>query len=233
MYRSSIRHALQQMLIVVGLLAGLVMQGCAGSGAGMYGAPAPVSEGMGRLVLECGGINQVNFYVLDEATDEEVYSENPRLPGSSPRGYESGGQSLPQMFDLAPGKYTVVVNTDVQDPVEVRNVEVIMGETRYVPVQLGRFQLMYYDETGTRRQVPFAIYDYGMNTVLGRGMTSTQIKYFIMPTGNYKVRLENSPSGMDEIRPVQVSLGRIQNLTIGSMAQEPQPGADDGEQDQP
>jgi len=98
---------------------------------------------------------------------------------------------------------------------------VVMGETRYAMVPVGRFQVMALDNTGTRQQVPFLIYDYSMNSVLGRGMTSTETRYFIVPAGNYKVRLENAPSGMDEIRPVQVSVGQTQNLTIGGAATQP------------
>ena len=52
--------------------------GCAttgGSGGGGYGPP-PIPEGKGRVMLEAGGINEVNYYVLDEATGEEVHSES-------------------------------------------------------------------------------------------------------------------------------------------------------------
>ena len=55
------------------------LTGCAttsGSGGG-YGPP-PIAEGKGRLVLEAGGINEVNFYVLDNETGDEVYAETPR-----------------------------------------------------------------------------------------------------------------------------------------------------------
>jgi hypothetical protein len=200
----------------VALATALGMAGCAASSGTMQGGAARIPAGLGRLVLETGGCGQVNFYVLNLATEAEVYSETPRQPGSSPAGYERGGQTVPQMCDLPPGHYSVVVNTDVNDPVQISDVEVVVGETRYASVPVGRFQLMYYDQTGTRGQVPFLIYDYGLNAVLGRGMTSTEAKYFIVPAGNYKVRLENTPSGMDEIRPVQVSFGGTQNISIGS-----------------
>ena len=52
--------------------------------------------------------------------------------------------------------------------------------------------------------------------MLGRGMTSTEVRYFIVPVGEYKVRIENSPTGLDEIRPVQVSMGQTQNILIGT-----------------
>lgn len=209
-------------------LFGIMAQGCASSGAGMREGPPPIAEGMGRLILETGNINEVNFYVIDEETDEEVYSESPRLPGASPVGYERGGRSGPQWCELPPGEYTVVVNTDIDEPVEIREVEVVMGESRYASVPVGRFQVIYFDESGTRRQVPFLIYDYGLDEVLGRGMTSTEIRYFIVPTGDYKIRLENAPSGVDEIRPVQVSFGRTQNITIGGMVEEEEPDEEGG-----
>ena len=65
-------------------------------------------------MLETGGINEVNYYVLDGETGEEIHSESPRMAASSPIGYETGYRSLPQFVDLDPGRYTVVVNTDIE-----------------------------------------------------------------------------------------------------------------------
>jgi len=214
------RTKLRCMLVVAATIAAACLAGCAASTSTMGGMP-PIPEGRGRLILDTAGLGEVNFYVLDQATDEEVYSETPRLPGYSPAGYERGGLPRPQMCDLPPGRYTVVVNTDVEEPVQLPDVEVVMGETRYAAVPLGRFQVLALDNTGTRQQYPFLIYDYSMNAVLGRGMTSIETRYFLVPAGNYKIRLENAPSGMDEIRPVQVSVGQTQNLTIGGPAKVP------------
>ena len=203
--------------------------GCAstaGSGSGGYGPP-PIPEGKGRLRLETGGINKVNYYVLDEETGEEVHSETPRSAASSPIGYETGYRSLPQFADLDPGNYLLVVNTDIDDSVE-KEVEVIMGQEVYTTIPIGRFQLIYSDSQG-RSQVPFLIYDYNLRTMLGRGMTSTEVRYFILPVGEYKVRIENSPSGLDEIRPVQVSMGQTQNILIGPPPSPAQPGDGGGE----
>mgnify|MGYP001206064985 FL=1 len=205
-----------------------VFAGCAstaGSGAG-YGPP-PVPEGKGRLILETGGINQVNYYVLDEETGEEVYAESPRSAASSPAGYETGYRSFPQFIDLPPGQYLVVVNTDVEDSVE-KAVEVLMGQEVYATIPLGRFQVIFSDSQG-RSQVPFLIYDYNLRTMLGRGMTSTEVRYFIVPVGEYKVRIENSPTGLDEIRPVQVSIGQTQNILIGPPPSPAQPGEGGGD----
>ena len=120
---------------------------------------------------------------------------------------------MPQFVDLDPGKYLVVVNTDIDDSVE-KEVEVLMGQDVYASIPVGRFQVIFSDSQG-RSQVPFLIYDYNLRTMLGRGMTSTEVRYFIVPVGEYKVRIENSPSGMDEIRPVQVGMGQTQNIHIG------------------
>jgi hypothetical protein len=110
--------------------------------------------------------------------------------------------------------------------VEIPDVEVSMGEERYVQIPVGRFQVLFSDQQG-RSQVPFLIYDYNMKTVLGKGMTSTEIRYFVVPVGNYKIRIENSPSGLDQIRPVQASFGRIQNITIAPPTT-PEPEEDQG-----
>jgi len=205
------------------LLGIVLVTGCATTGGGAALGPPPIPEGRGRLFLETGGINEVNFYVIDPETDEEVYAETPRLLASSPIGYESGGRRMPQYIDLPPGTYTVVVNTDIRDSVEQRDVEIIMGEERYAQIPVGRFQLLYSDTQG-RSQIPFLIYDYTMRTLLGKGMTSTEVRYFIVPVGTYKVRIENSPTGLDEIRPVQVGFGRTQNITIGPPPTPAQPG---------
>jgi hypothetical protein len=179
-------------------------------------------------MLETGGINQVNFYVLDDETGEEVYAETPRALARSPIGYETSYGSLPQFVDLPPGKYLVVVNTDIEDSVE-REVEVRMGQETHATIPIGRFQLIFFEGT-ERRQMPFLIYNYNLRTVLGRGMTSTEVRYFIVPTGEYKVRIENlTSSGRDEIRPVQVNMGQTQNILIGEpVAPTQQPGDDAG-----
>lgn len=207
---------------LVGVLVAVVA-GCAttgGSGGG-YGMP-PIAEGKGRLILETGGVNEVNYYVLDEETGEEVHSESPRMAASSPIGYETGYRSLPQFADLDPGSYRVVVNTDIDDSVE-KEVEVLMGQEMYATIPIGRFQIIFSDAQG-RSQVPFLIFDYNLRTMLGRGMTSTEVRYFIVPVGEYKVRIENSPTGVDEIRPVQVSMGQTQNIIIGPPPSPAQPG---------
>lgn len=199
------------------LAGGCASTGGAGGGGGGGGIPL-IPEGKGRLLLETGGIPELNFYVIDQATDQEVYSQTPRASGSSPLGYERSGVAKPIYVDLAPGTYTLVVNTDIKDNVEVHDIPIAAGQDRYASVPLGRFQILYSSLGGdglpSRQQVPFLIYDYNLRTVLGKGMTSTDLRYFIVPAGNYKVRLENSQSGLDEIRPVQVTFGGTQNITI-------------------
>ena len=122
-----------------------------------------------------------------------------------------------------------MVNTDIDDSVE-KEVEVLMGQEMYATIPIGRFQVIFSDAQG-RSQVPFLIFDYNLRTMLGRGMTSTEVRYFIVPVGEYKIRIENSPTGMDEIRPVQVSTGRTQNILIGPPPSPAQPGESGGEGD--
>ena len=88
------------------LLLIFLITACASTGGevGGYGPP-PIGEGNGRLFLETAGINNVNFYILDQETGEEVYSESPRVAASSPLGFETGYGSLPQYADLVPGNY--------------------------------------------------------------------------------------------------------------------------------
>ena len=218
--------------LATSLVFAAIFSGCASTGSSAGYGPPPIEEGKGRLMLETGGINEVNFYVIDNETGDEVYSDSPRASASSPIGYESSYGAFPQYVDLPPGSYLVVVNTDVEDSVE-KEVEIYMGQEAYVTIPVARFQLIFF-EGSERRQVPFLIYDYNLRTVLGRGMTSTEVRYFIVPTGEYKVRIENlSSSGSDEIRPVQVNRGQTQNIIIGPPPTPGQPGegnADESEQ---
>ena len=102
---------------------------CATTGGG-GSLPAPIPEGMGRLYLDAGGINQLNFFVIDQETDEEVYSDTPRLRGSSPIAYQSGVEEYRLKVDLPPGTYTVLVNTDIEDNVDRRRVLELCGLER-------------------------------------------------------------------------------------------------------
>ena len=139
MATSRFLHSITARLLGFSLLA----TGCATTSGGGSGGPAPIPEGMGRLILDAGGINELNFYVVDQDTDEEVYSDTPRLSASSPAYYEMGAQDFRLMCDIPPGLYTVVVNTDIDDNVELRDVEVRLGEEKYVPVHVGRFSVRF------------------------------------------------------------------------------------------
>ena len=68
------------------LVFAAVFSGCASTGSGAGYGPPPIEEGKGRLMLETGGINGVNFYVIDNETGDEVYSDSPRAAASSPIG---------------------------------------------------------------------------------------------------------------------------------------------------
>ena len=194
----------------------IALAGCAATGTGTPPAPEPIPEGTGRLILEAGGIPQLNYYVIDEATDEIVHEDMPRAGAANPTAYERIGAPSNLRLHLPPGRYTVVANTDIQDDVEQEGVEVVLGEERYATVPVGRFALRVLSDEGlARSRSPFLIMDYNMRTLLGRGMTSSEVRHFVVPAGRtYKIRLEELSSGIDEIRPVEVNFGRVTQVMI-------------------
>lgn len=217
-----ILHRAGLMILALALAAGLTACASTTGGSDAY-MPPPIPEGQGRLNLQAAGINQLNFYVVDDATGEEVYEDMPRLSSRSPSAYDSGAEQNRLTVDLPAGTYTVVVNTDIDDDVVIEGVDVLMGQEKYVTVRVGRFQIQIQDET-LGPQTPFLIWDWNMSTVLGRGMTSSNIRRFIVPEGRYKIRIENSASGFDTIKPVEVNFGRITQVLIGAPATvEPEP----------
>lgn len=212
--------------VILAALTATWFAGCAstGSGSGEAYMPPPIPEGKGRLTLVAGGINQLNFYIVDDATGDEVYEDMPRMSSRSPSGYDSGAEANRLTVDLAPGSYTVVTNTDIEDDVVVEDVRVLMGQEVYQDVRVGRFQVQFQGDTSFGSQMPFLIWDWNMSTVLGRGMTSSEIRRFIVPEGRYKIRIENSSSGFDVIKPVEVNYGRITQVIISTQTQEdPEP----------
>lgn len=210
-------------LSAAALVCAAVLAGCAASqtGSSQYG-PKPIPEGKGRLYLEAGGIMQLNFYVLDEETGEEVHSDMPRMSAASPAGYESSWQENRLVVDLDPGTYQVVVNTDIRDDVVVPGVVVGMGQETHTRIGVGRFMVLFTggDQYGPQPQMPFLIMDYGMRTVLGKGITSSQVKHIIVPEGRYKIRMEQSSAGLDEMRPVDVAFGRVTPIRIDVRTEE-------------
>ena len=193
-------------------LSATLMAGCAATEGGNM--PPPIPEGKGRLILDAGGINELNFFVINQETEEEVYSFTPRPPSTSPSAYERSVQEFRLFTYLDPGVYTVVVNTDLeQDIIEIPDVEIVIGEEKYVPVQVGRF-MVNVTRNGARTQVPFLIWDYQLRTVLGRGMTSTQVRHFIARPGIYKIRIEMLSAAIDHIRDVEVNMGRVTPVYI-------------------
>ena len=219
------RSAISRLIVMA--LAAAWLSACAstsGSGGASAYMPPPIAEGKGRLSLQAAGINQLNFYVVDDATGDEVYEDMPRMSSRSPSGYDSGAEENRLTVDLDPGTYTVVVNTDIEDDVVIEDVKVLMGQENYVNVRVGRFQVQFQGNALLGSQMPFLIWDWNMSTVLGRGMTSSEIRRFIVPEGRYKIRFENSSSGLDVIRPVEVNYGRITQVHITTPTQEdPEP----------
>ena len=208
--------------LIATAMAAAWLSACAstsGTGGAAY-LPPPIAEGKGRLSLQAGGINQLNFYVVDGATGDEVYEDMPRISSRSPSGYDSGAEQNRLTVDLPPGTYTVIVNTDIEDDVVIEDVVVQMGQEIYQTVPVGRFQLHMQGAGPIGSQMPFLIWDWNMSGVLGRGMTSSEVRRFIVPAGRYKVRIENSSSNFDMIKPVEVSFGRITQVIMSSPTQE-------------
>ncbi len=211
-------------------LAACLLLACAstqGGGEAAYGPP-PIPEGKGRLFLEAGGIQELNFFVEDAETGEIVYEDMPRASAFSPSAFERSWTENRLVADLDPGTYDITVNTDISDSIVERGVEIQMGQESHIVVRVGRIQVLITGGQGFS-QIPFLFMDYTMRTVLGRGMTSGELRYFILPVGSYKIRLENSPSGLDEIRSFEVAFGRPTPVPIdlgtdtpeGSEAQQP------------
>ncbi len=188
-----------------------------------YG-PAPIPEGKGRLTLEAGGIPRLNFYIIDTETEEEVYADTPLQAAFSPSAFQSGQVETNLVVDLDPGLYRVVVNTHIDDDVELQDVEIRAGLETFKVVRVGRFQVILSGQAGSR--LPFVIMDYNMSNILGRGITSPDVRHFIVPENHYKIRIENSTSGLDAQRPLEVSFGRITPIQIGVSTEEGDEGDD-------
>ena len=214
-------------LALVAMLAGAaaVSLSCATTSAYDDYGPAPMPAGKGRLTLQAGGIPRLNFYVIDTATEKVVHADTPLQGAFSPSAFQSGLVESNLSVDLDPGVYRVVVNTHIEENVEPPEVEVRMGEETPVMIRVGRFQLIM---AGGPTRLPFMIMDYNMSNVLGRGMTTPDVRHFIVPEGHYKIRLENFSSGIDTQRPLEVSFGRITPIQIGTSTttEEPDEAAD-------
>ncbi|MBI4531492.1 MAG: hypothetical protein HY709_08195 [Candidatus Latescibacteria bacterium] len=201
---------------------GGIITGCAGSSATRGGGeqPPPIPVGMGQVVLDAGGISLLNYRIVDQATGKEVVVEQGRgRRAMSTRAVERGTEASNLQQFIQPGTYKVLVETDLaqDDEVEIDDVQVNLGETRYIPVPIGQFNLIVTSSAddpssaGAQLQFPFKIWDYNKRTLLGRGMTSTQVKYFVAREGLYKVSVEPSPgSNIGElIQEVRVQAGRV------------------------
>ncbi|MDP6019591.1 MAG: hypothetical protein QGI32_26180, partial [Candidatus Latescibacteria bacterium] len=63
-------------------------------------------------------------------------------------------------------------------------------------------------------QVRFLLYDYNMRSVVGEGLSSTQLRHFITRTGVYKLRIEMLAAGIDVHRIVEVNMGRVTPINV-------------------
>ena len=228
-----LRNRLNRRLLA-GPLAACFLLACASTqgGTGTEYGPAPIPEGKGRLFLEAGGIQELNFFVEDAETGEIVYEDMPRASAFSPSAFERSWSKNRLVVDLDPGTYDITVNTDISDSIVERGVQVQMGQESHVVVRVGRVQVMVTGAQGFT-QVPFLFMDYSMRTVLGRGMTSSELRYFILPVGSYKIRMENSPSGVDEMRSIEVAFGRPTPVVIDLGADTPETPDSQQQEQQP
>ena len=207
-------------LVLLGIVAG-----CATMGGGERAVPV-IPAGKGVLVLETGGIGELNFSIFNQETGERVA----QCPF-----YDGGLDAV-----LDPGHYRVEVETDLTyravRRVVLDEIAIIEGQEKHVRVPVGRFMVNVIqggDEQmpgGRKTQFPFKVYDYGMKTVLlNRGMTST-MKYFVVPVDTYKVEL--TPRYSDEsgshqehiIEIIEVRFGAVRPVIINlGGAREAQP----------
>jgi hypothetical protein len=221
-------HTRYRRLAVAGVLAWATsfLVSCAATSEYDDYGPAPIPQGKGRLIIEAGGIPRLNFYIIDEQTEDEVYSDMPLQAAFSPSAFQSSQVETNLRVDLDPGIYRVVVNTHIDDDVELSDVEIRMGQETLKVVRVGRFQvIMNGANSGSR--LPFVIMDYNMSNILGRAMTTPDVRHLIVPEGHYKIRIENSTSGLDVQRPLEVSFGRITPIQIGVSATEEGDEGDD------
>ncbi|MCK5119326.1 MAG: hypothetical protein KAJ05_02145 [Candidatus Latescibacteria bacterium] len=194
-------------LILFGFVAG-----CATTGGGERAVPA-IPAGKGVLVLEAGGIGELNFSVFNQETGVRV------------------AQRYGLDTYLDPGHYRVEVETDFTYPdlrrVVLDEIAIIEGQEKHVRVPVGRFMINVSQQSdassyGSQRvQLPFRVYDFGRKTVLlDRGMTSTQAKHFIAPMGTYKVELtprifgEGGSHTEHIMKPIEVRFGSVYPLMI-------------------
>ena len=201
-----------QKLHVLSLAAAGFLAGCAATTE--IKPPPPIPEGQGQLLLEAGGIFELNFSVIDQETEEVVYSVSPRPSPLSPSAFQRQLRESQLKVYLDPGVYTVVVNTDLKsDIIEIPDVEIVIGERKWVTVQVGRFMVNVTRE-GMPEQHRFVVYDYQMKAILGQGMSSTQVRHFIARPGIYKVRMENLAQQIDHIRDFRVNMGSVMPIRI-------------------
>lgn len=205
-------------------LAALVSTGLIAGCAASYGTREAVRlplipAEMGELRLEAPGIALLNYRIVDAATQREVVVERGRgRRAMSVRAVERGTETPNLSKFVPPGTYSVSVETDLEqeDDIEIDDVEVRLGEITSVPVPVGQFDLIVVSSDasgsgpGSQVQFPFKIWDYTRRSLLGTGMTSTQVKHFVAREGLYKLSLEPDPgSGGELIAEVRVQAGRV------------------------
>ncbi len=220
-----------------------LLLGCASTGKSSKESRwETIPEGKGHLILEAGGIPELDFRIVDQATDDVVVKHVGRGSGwaRSPRTYEKSFQESGLQEFVDPGVYKVVVDTDLDrdDPIVIEDVVITAGQRKYIRIPVGRFSVIVTQisgsgdtQTSRKVQMPFTVLDYGLDTVLmTRGMTSTQVKYFVVPVGAYRVKLERrGPRGTDSqqhIKDLAIKFGQVWpvQIELGETTAQPEEG---------
>ena len=180
--------------IILVLITAAWMMGCASSGKySKKDEPVTIPEGKGHLILYSGGIPELDFRVVDQATDEVVVK----------------GKGLQEFLD--PGVYKVVVDTDldVVHPVAIERVTITAGQLTHVEIPIGRFRVTVHhkgliDDDGVSHCSPvrmrFMLWDYELNKILLTGRSSlygydSQLadsdltEHYAVPEGDYKIQI--------------------------------------------
>ncbi len=174
--------------IILVLVSAAWLMGCASSGKySKKDESATIPEGKGVLILYSGGIPELDFRVVDQATDEVVVK----------------GKGLQEFLD--PGVYKVVVDTDlnVRDPVAIERVTITAGQLTHVEIPVGRFRVIVYINENARRssvRMRFMLWDHELSKILLKGMSALYesqylqhdvelTKYFVVPEGDYKIQI--------------------------------------------
>jgi len=181
--------------------------GCAATVPG--GIPSELPSGKGEIMLLTGGVEKLRFKVEDESTGTII-----NFSGLSAQ--------------VNPGRYKLVVETDLSDAITLSGIEV--GEGQIVPVQVPVGRIIISVMEGNKRvRLPYLIYDANMSRVLKKGFSASTAFLLVAPVGDYKVRImrRNALGEIeDRIEHVKVRFGRTFPVQFLFKAGEQPPGTE-------